>query len=94
MLSPGCAAPVGHATGWLHPGLLSCRPYGTGAGCARRPIETGQLRFVLSHPGDKNKDVARMGHQFSCWDVAGRSGDSRFPRSENPDLGHPIFLLG
>ena len=24
--------------------------------------KTGGLRSVVSHPGDKNKDVARMGH--------------------------------
>ena len=29
-------------------------------------IEKGALRFVVSHPSEKNKDVARVGHPFSC----------------------------
>jgi hypothetical protein len=28
-------------------------------------VESGRLRFVVSHPCDKNKYVARMGHPFS-----------------------------
>ena len=34
-------------------------------------VETGSMGFVLSHPSDKNKDVARMGHPIF---VNGRDG--------------------
>jgi hypothetical protein len=27
-------------------------------------LRMGWVRVVLSHPGDKNKDVARVGHPF------------------------------
>ena len=33
-----------------------------GAGRHKNFQESCRLRFVLSHPCDKNKDVARMGH--------------------------------
>ncbi len=41
-----------------------------------------KLAFVVSHPSDKNKSVARVGHPLSSW----------YPRSPNArDLGHPCL---
>jgi hypothetical protein len=34
-------------------------------------IESGWLGFEVSHPGDKNKDVARVGHPILCWVESG-----------------------
>jgi len=34
-------------------------------------VEKGRLKVVLSHPSDKNKDVARVGHP-ECWRVSER----------------------
>jgi hypothetical protein len=30
-------------------------------------VVSGGVGFVLSHPSDNYKGVARMGHPFSCW---------------------------
>jgi hypothetical protein len=51
------------------------------------------LRSEVSHPSDKNKGVRRMGtiifgNRYGNKYSAADSG-LRFPRSENPDLGHP-----
>jgi hypothetical protein len=36
---------------------------------------------------------ARPGAPFSCAGLKGAGGGSCYPRSENPDLGHPFLVL-
>jgi len=43
------------------------RMQGTGGTRNRGWLREGLIQFVLSHPGDKNKDVARVGHPRSCF---------------------------
>jgi len=35
-------------------------------GCETRAFQFGRLRFVVSHPSDKNKGVRWMGTQVCC----------------------------
>ena len=60
-----------------------------GAGSGRKERRLG---FLVSHPCDKNKDVARMGHpatrRFQRWDHLG----SWYPTLESKSdsrMGHP-----
>jgi hypothetical protein len=47
---------------WARWGLAFPGPRKRGTGGTRGDAELGWLGFVLSHPCDKDKDVARMGH--------------------------------
>jgi adenosylhomocysteine nucleosidase len=73
------------SVGWagaLRPELETGRAYSVSALIDAR---TGE-RFEVSHPSDKNKDVARMGHP-------GSEPVKIPPRSQNRDLGHPRLWL-
>ena len=51
--------------------------------------------FVLSHLSDKNKDVAKVGHLFSCWvERAGEVGGIPPFRKRRERMGHRKLLCG
>jgi len=51
-------------------------------------IKDQESGVVDSHPSDKDKDVARVGHPAQ---VSVVSGQLSVPTSERPDVGHPEF---